>query len=421
MKLYSIKNVSGRWFLLGICLVVLAASMVVIASGEELRYGDELQYSHLAVSVLHGHGFTNDSGGPSAFRPPGYPVALAAVYAIVSKPLAAKMFNVLLLGALTCLLAAIAVRINPNSASFTPYFVLACPVLIYSTSVLYPQVIGSVLFAAIALMLTRSEGDWAGTAVAGLLLGLLSLAIPSFLMMLPLFLLYFLIVHWPAFRTVTMRSLVLTTMLFAVLAPWIVRNYVAFGELVPVSSVSGLNLMIGNSALTTPNGGVDVDIWSLCPEASPAGLNEVERDDRLKRCAIDWIVHNPGAAAQLYVEKVINYFNYRNEVATQSESAPWKEWLSFATYYPLLLAALLRLACIRRMPLGRVEMLIYILYFGNAFISAVFFTRVRFRIPYDALMIPIVTSFVVGQIHWLRNLPERIVGHRARGDISSLG
>jgi hypothetical protein len=52
----------------------------------------------------------------------------------------------------------------------------------------------------------------------------------------------------------------------------------------------------------------------------------------------------------------------------------------------------------RRMPLKRVEVLVYVLYFGNAFVSAVFFTRLRFRIPYDVMLMPITAFFIMNVV-----------------------
>jgi hypothetical protein len=408
MKLFSV-NVTGRYFHVGLCLIVLIAGAVASQSGDMLRYGDEEQYHGLALSMLHGQGFVNDDGTPTAFRPPGYPFVLASLYAISEHAVLAKLLNVLLLGALAFLLGVIAARIKPVATPWVPYLVLACPILIYVASVLYPQILGAVLLSSVVLIMTRKNVTLTDFGLAGVIYGLLCLAIPSFLMVLPLFFLYLLLVNWSAVKTAIVQASVLTMAILVVLAPWTIRNYVVFGQLVPVSSIGGLNLMFGNSALTTPNSGVNVDIWTLCPEAAapPGEMDELVRDNLLKACAIDWIRHNPVAAAQLYVGKVVNYFNYRNEVATRSEAASWRDWLSFFTYYPLLAAAIARLAVARRFPMTREEGLIYILYFGNAFISAVFFTRVRFRIPFDALLIPVVAAFVFGTVPWMARLRDR--------------
>jgi hypothetical protein len=59
----------------------------------------------------------------------------------------------------------------------------------------------------------------------------------------------------------------------------------------------------------------------------------------------------------------------------------------FLTYYPLLALSLVRCALWRRYPFSSAELLLYALYFGNALLSALFFTRIRFRIPFDAVLI----------------------------------
>jgi hypothetical protein len=175
--------------------------------------------------------------------------------------------------------------------------------------------------------------------------------------------------------------------------PWTVRNYVQFKLFVPISTNNGSNLFIGNSPITTPNSGRTTDIVPLCKGAQVA-TTEYEFDGAMGKCARDWISRNPAAAAWLYVGKVVNYFNYRNEMATAVEGARWRDRVEFATYYPLLLIALVRLALARRAPLSRTEILIYLLYFANGLISAIYFTRLRLRIPFDFLLIAVSAAFV---------------------------
>ena len=149
-----------------------------------------------------------------------------------------------------------------------------------------------------------------------------------------------------------------------------------------------------SSDLTTPTSGRTADVMPLCKGVHP-GMTEYDFDSTMRDCAIDWITHNPAAAARLYVGKVVGYFNYRNEIATPGESAAWRDWVVFATYYPLLLIAIVRLAFVGRFPLRREETLIYVVYFLNAFAAAIFFPRLRFRIPFDFLLIAVNAAFLV--------------------------
>jgi hypothetical protein len=49
---------------------------------------------------------------------------------------------------------------------------------------------------------------------------------------------------------------------------------------------------------------------------------------------------------------------------------------------------------IRRYPCSRVEWLLYAIYFGNGVLTAVFFTRLRFRMPFDLLLVAIDSAFL---------------------------
>jgi hypothetical protein len=77
----------------------------------------------------------------------------------------------------------------------------------------------------------------------------------------------------------------------------------------------------------------------------------------------------------------------------------------FVSYYPLLLIALVRLALWRRYRFSFPELLLYLIYFGNALLAALVYTRIRYRLPFDFLLIAMVSIFV-GRI--LQARPSRI-------------
>ena len=107
-----------------------------------------------------------------------------------------------------------------------------------------------------------------------------------------------------------------------------------------------------------------------------------------------WRAAHPGDAIRLYFRKVLNYFNFRNELFVRTESSTWRDAVQFLAYYPLLLAVLARLVMLKRFPMTPGEGLLYLLYFGNALLSAVFFTRMRFRMPFDFLLVALGGMFI---------------------------
>ncbi len=74
----------GVWVILAVALV--ARVLVVALTWDTPLSLDPLDFNRTAVSIASGNGYPPSNrapgGGPSAFRPPGYPVLLGGVYAI---------------------------------------------------------------------------------------------------------------------------------------------------------------------------------------------------------------------------------------------------------------------------------------------------------------------------------------------------
>ena len=380
--------------ILGLALLVISALLVDLQSGDSRRYVDESDYEELARSIVHRHDFAGADGQLTMARPPGYPAVIALVYAIIERPIAAKVENAVILILAVLALGVLARRIEPRADVLVPYLALAYPILIYTASVLYPQILGCLLLTVTLLLIAGERITLRDTLMAGITYGVLILAIPYFILLLPLFGAFIAFRRGDRSRSGVKLAAAMLGVSILVVGAWTARNYLVFHAVVPVSANNGINLLIGNSAVTTPNSGVTADVLPLCKDARTK-MSEYEFDVTLRRCALDWILHHPADAARLYVRKLVNYFNFRNELATVTESAPWRDWVVFLTYYPLLMIALARAALIRRFPFSRAETFIYMLYFLNAFASAIFFTRLRFRIPFDFLLIGVNAAFLV--------------------------
>lgn len=370
------------WLLLA--LQLLATTAVSLHGGDTLRYADERDYHGLAERLNAGQGYVTADGQPTAFRAPGWPWLLAAVYRGVDHPLAVKLLNGLCLAVATLLLMRLVAARWPSAQWAVPLLMLLSPLAIYSATTLYPQVFALFLFV-LALWLLLRDGAGLGTAIlAGAVWGYLTLCVSSFLMLLP-FVLFAALWCWRGrVGARLLRALCFVVAMGAVMAPWIARNHQVFGAIVPVSTNGGLNLWIGNSPTARPNSGVNTEVrfWK-----ETEGLDEVRTDAYYRDRAVAWIREDPVRAATLYVQKAVNYFNYRNEVATAGQVTEAQEWIVALTYYPLLALVLWRIACWRRRPPSGAELTFVALYFLNALLSALFFTRLRFRVPFDALLL----------------------------------
>jgi len=377
---------------LGFLLLFTCALAVSVRSGDTIRYLDESDYSQLGSSLLHRHAFAYPNGSPAVYRPPGYPVLIAAAFAIVERPVTAKIENVLILMLAVLAIGVVANRIHPNAGALAPFLVIAYPLLIYAASILYPQILACLLLALTVFLLSDAQLSARAATAAGVIYGILILAVPYFIFLLPLLATFTFFRHDLPRLDRLRGAILLICAASLVVFPWTLRNYIEFHKVIPVSVNGGLNLFLGNSATTTPNGSV-TSVSAACIHVQP-NMNIIQLDSAFGKCAVDWIIANPLPAAKLYIGKVINYFNFRSELATKTASLPWTDWLLFFTYYPLLLIAIARAALFRRFPFGKTEVLIYLIYFLNAFVSAIFFTRIRFRIPFDFLLIAIAGGFL---------------------------
>jgi hypothetical protein len=89
----------------------------------------------------------------------------------------------------------------------------------------------------------------------------------------------------------------------------------------------------------------------------------------------------------------LNYFNYRNKLLTKTEMSAFREFLALATYGSLLLLVMVRLSMARRLPLDSFERFALMLYVTNGAFAAIFFTRVRYRLPFDLLLQAVIAIF----------------------------
>jgi hypothetical protein len=118
------------------------------------------------------------------------------------------------------------------------------------------------------------------------------------------------------------------------LAPWAWRNAVVAGAFVPTSASLGRTLLIGHNPAAA-GGMMAIEDRSGEPPPSDAA-DEVARDRRMTRAALDFARRHPGTELGLAVRKVYRMFRGDHE---------WIEWYGTrATLSPRLMALLGRLS-----------------------------------------------------------------------------
>jgi len=374
------------------------------------RYPDEDDYLKLSYNLLHGPGYSMDGVHLTASRPPGYVFFLSVIRAMGGDFFSFRVVQFLALGATILLISRLGSdKGRSSSLVLVTGLVICYPLLFYISGILYPQILSGFLFIlALVFILENPRGPTLNLA-AGLTFGALILVVPTFLFTFVVVLgtAYFLkIVRWRDILPITLAVAL-------VIGSWTARNAVVFHRFVPIASSSGMNFLEGNNPQATPKEAAsNVAMNPYYQEAARRGLDEFQTDQFFKDTALTWIKTHPGDALVLYFEKVLNFFNISNVYSyrIQGEASAAKQVVLAASY--LLLLALLgwRLVEIKRFPLLTREKLFLIVYILSAFTSAIFFTRIRHRLPYDYLIITVIA------LHISRRLELWIAARRSISD-----
>jgi len=293
---------------------------------------DAASYWKLA-SRLASHGLYGLGGLPTAYRPVGYPAALASLIALFGEH--ESVFRGLNVGAAVVTLAALFVLARRITGSdWTALLALALygayPAdVAYTSLALSEPLFNALSLAALALLLGRRRSRaWA--ACAGVLLGLATLTRPHALLLLPIGLAALSCSQLGSRRLIGQACLV-TAALALTLAPWTARNARVFHAFVPVSTNGGVNLLIGNNPAA--NGCyyvpklVDAQLLAARAGARDRIERELAEDRGGARLALAWVRAHPRKALALWrpklrclFDRAAGYAFFTRELAADKQS-----------------------------------------------------------------------------------------------------
>jgi hypothetical protein len=383
-----------------LALFVLAGITYSCLVPTAARFPDENDYRTIAGHVIHEHLYSFDGVHPTAGRPPGYPFFLVPIEWLGGGVIAMRIANFFL--AAGTILLACRLMPGPSGARLPVVMLLVIfyAVLFYTAGTLYPQTLGNFLFIASLVLLLEEKRGPGLDFITGAAFGALLLTVPTFA-----FTLILLLAAGGALKLAPWRTAVIVLLVTGLMIGlWTARNAVVFHHFVPMASNSGQNFLVGNNPNATPFSGAG-NVNFPFYEQQTQGLDEIQRDDFYRRTALRWIAAHPARAAELYLGKTLNFFNVWNEFAPTSEAelSLGKQIVMAASY--LLLLGLLgwRLWDAGKFPLSAREKLFLFLYVTAAFTTAIFFTRIRYRLAYDYLLIGMIAAHL--QRRWAARQP----------------
>jgi 4-amino-4-deoxy-L-arabinose transferase-like glycosyltransferase len=211
--------------LLGALIVRVA---FVLATPNYALVHDALDYQRHAVSIADGHGFALSYGRPTAFRPPAYPIFLAAVYVVTGPDVEwGRIANAFVGVGIVALIGLIAFQLWGRREALVALALGAIyvPLILVGQAIMSEPLFVLCLLGAIACALR----GWA--VPAGVLLGLAILGrANAIILVLPLA-----AAVWRGWRP----ALVLCVVAALTVVPWTIRNYETFHAFVPVSTQFG--------------------------------------------------------------------------------------------------------------------------------------------------------------------------------------
>jgi 4-amino-4-deoxy-L-arabinose transferase-like glycosyltransferase len=365
----------------------LTAIFYSLYLGDNLRFPDEKVYfNDYGQNIATSNIYSSDGISPTAFHPPLYPLLIGILIKAGFGVVGMHLVNYAALFVAIWIVYRLLIKQNFRFAPIiSVVLIFGYPVLFYTAGTLYPQTIGGMFLLLALFYYWTPISTIKSIILTGLFLGLSILTIPTFLFVLPFLILFSLLT-----RKKTLSWMILLAVItFLTISPWTIRNYIVFDRVELVSSNFGTNFLIGNSEETTANNGPNA--WTGMKEyvekANDQHMNEFDRNKFYIISALNLIRNKPVHYGILYIQKVVNYFNFRNDLATKSESSTFKDLLMLISYGFLLLSVLLRIILLRTKSLSSLELFLLAMYLCSAFISAVVFTRIRYRLPFDYLLI----------------------------------
>jgi 4-amino-4-deoxy-L-arabinose transferase-like glycosyltransferase len=309
-------------------------SMVESLPGVE----DQLSYDMLARQLLAGNGFTfpvnwwpvTQAGEPTAHWSFLYTLYLTAVYGMFGpQPLIARLLQAVIAGVvLPWLTWRVSRRVFGDrvglvaaaiSAVYVYFFYYAGALMtetFYIVSILWTMDCAMRIAAAGRAGLKR----WLPWLELGLAMGVAILLRQLFMVVVPVVLFW---LWWLAFRNdrrlVGSRAMLVrlagTIAIVAMLIlPWTVRNYLAFGRLVPLNTNSGYAFFWGNHPIH------EASFISILPVTGPSygdlipdelrGLDEAALDQALLRRGLAFVAQDPVRYALLSLSRIKDYFMF---------------------------------------------------------------------------------------------------------------
>lgn len=312
-----------------LCLAIGLAFVLSLASAwflgphsfNDLRF-DSVQYHTLAVNLARHHTYSLEGAfrhwppglesgrewypdkQPETYWAPGYPTFMALVYTIAGPNVWAVLVAQALLFCATLWVLFGIVEYLTGNKRLASYTVLATACWPACYTVMMCSIMGEALFAflvaaSLALLIkARKPGTLWPALFCGSVLGMAALTKPAVLPFIPFAALF--TAFPPAGRRLWSGVALLAGFALCLL-PWVARNHIATGRIIPISTAGPLNLYLGNSPQYYEAGDINIRHWT--DTSAFQGMTRAQQEKELATLALTRIRAEPATALALVLRK----------------------------------------------------------------------------------------------------------------------
>jgi hypothetical protein len=293
-------------------ILALAVRIAAIEwmGAETITFGDGPDYVATARSVCVQHVYP-ERGNLPFFRAPGLPFFIAAVTGCEPSRTRVIKYGLAICDAGTVLLIFLLAQGNLFAAAMATLH----PFFFGGVTDIRGEPLFMMLLVAAIWFLVRDK-----PVLCGIALGLSSLTRPTGLLCIPLFAVAAWAARWPVRRPA--KGAIVLAMSLLTLAPWTIRNFVRFHEIIPVNDAAGFNMWRG----TRPDLLMTVETTDPAlfversrrfeTETAPTAARVIEsrastpgaRDREWRRLAMENVRRDPGFAARWTLKKALGYW-----------------------------------------------------------------------------------------------------------------
>jgi 4-amino-4-deoxy-L-arabinose transferase-like glycosyltransferase len=423
-------DLRGSRLLLAILAIALVARIgVIVATPDFKPIFDAADFDRHATSIAAGHGYPPPQAGlpgPTAFRPPLYPVALAVVHELGGGWTAERLLGALLGVATVLLIYLLSLRLWGRRVATLAAGIAAVfpPLVLLSASFLSELLFLPLSLAALLAVLQHREDRrlrWA--VLAGVLCGLAVLARTNGL---PLVLALALGV-WVARPRLSRAGLTATVVLIlatvVTVSPWVVRNAVVFHRYVGISTGAGYALAGTYSADARARGAHPGEPYAPSELPSFKGLlarrdvDEARYFDRFNERGKRYIRDHPGYVVETVAWNVLRILcierrgDFKRFFSTQDLHALGTEDVEspvvyLGTLYAVLLLALLGAAAqVALLPSQRSPAFVWLAPVLLVLPALAVYGLPRYRAPIDPFLVMLAAVGVAAATDAVRRRP----------------